>query len=105
MFKRRSVWPSSNALTGFWRRSVRSNGFEVLEELNMIGVKQGPYVGDADKMRFAAELPPKLNCEVVANDPGQSAGARPQLEEIPERVHRHRFDAANKIAGLLPRHP
>ena len=37
------------------------HGFEVLEELNMIEVKQGPYVGDADKTRFSAELPPKLN--------------------------------------------
>jgi mannose-6-phosphate isomerase-like protein (cupin superfamily) len=39
------------------------HGFEVLEELNMIEVKQGPYVGDADKTSFAAELPPKLNFE------------------------------------------
>ena len=39
------------------------HGFEVLEELNMIEVKQGPYVGDADKTRFAAELPSKLNFE------------------------------------------
>ena len=37
------------------------HGFEVLEDLNMIEVKQGPYVGDADKTRFAAKLPPKLN--------------------------------------------
>ena len=37
------------------------HGFEVLEDLNMIEVKQGPYVGDADKTRFAANLPPKLN--------------------------------------------
>jgi mannose-6-phosphate isomerase-like protein (cupin superfamily) len=37
------------------------HGFEVLEDLNMIEVKQGPYAGDADKTRFAAELPPKLN--------------------------------------------
>ena len=37
------------------------HGFEVLEDLNMIEVKQGPYVGDADKTRFAAELPPRLN--------------------------------------------
>jgi len=33
----------------------------VLEDLNMVEVKQGPYAGDADKTRFAAELPPKLN--------------------------------------------
>jgi mannose-6-phosphate isomerase-like protein (cupin superfamily) len=37
------------------------HGFEVLEDLNMIEVKQGPYVGDADKTRFATKLPPKLN--------------------------------------------
>src|SRR6516164_10733180 len=34
------------------------HGFEVLEDLNMVEVKQGPYAGDADKTRFAAELPP-----------------------------------------------
>ena len=28
------------------------HGFEVLEELEMIEVKQGPYVGDHDKTRF-----------------------------------------------------
>ncbi len=29
------------------------HGFEVLEELEMVEVKQGPYVGDQDKTRFA----------------------------------------------------
>lgn len=28
------------------------HGFEVLEELEMIEVKQGPYTGDSDKTRF-----------------------------------------------------
>lgn len=28
------------------------HGFEVLEELEMIEVKQGPYAGDSDKTRF-----------------------------------------------------
>ena len=28
------------------------HGFEVLEELNMVEVKQGPYAGEADKTRF-----------------------------------------------------
>jgi mannose-6-phosphate isomerase-like protein (cupin superfamily) len=28
------------------------HGFEVLEEIEMIEVKQGPYVGDQDKTRF-----------------------------------------------------
>jgi hypothetical protein len=37
------------------------HGFEVLEELNMIEVKQGPYVGDTDKTRFKATLPTNLN--------------------------------------------
>jgi mannose-6-phosphate isomerase-like protein (cupin superfamily) len=35
------------------------HGFEVLEEVEMIEVKQGPYAGDADKTRFdgvSAEL-------------------------------------------------
>ena len=37
------------------------HGFEVLEDLNMVEVKQGPYAGDADKTRFTCELPAKLN--------------------------------------------
>jgi hypothetical protein len=28
------------------------HGFEVLEEIEMVEVKQGPYVGDVDKTRF-----------------------------------------------------
>jgi hypothetical protein len=28
------------------------HGFEVLEEVEMIEVKQGPYVGEQDKTRF-----------------------------------------------------
>lgn len=32
--------------------SMGGHGFEVLEELEMIEVKQGPYVGEADKTRF-----------------------------------------------------
>lgn len=31
------------------------HGFEVLEELEMIEVKQGPYAGEADKTRFDAD--------------------------------------------------
>lgn len=30
------------------------HGFEVLDEVEMIEVKQGPYAGEADKTRFAA---------------------------------------------------
>ena len=29
------------------------HGFEVLEDIEMIEVKQGPYAGDGDKTRFA----------------------------------------------------
>ena len=36
------------------------HGFEVLEELNMVEVKQGPYAGDADKTRFEPEFPSDL---------------------------------------------
>jgi len=37
------------------------HGFEVLEELEMIEVKQGPYAGDQDKTRFVA-IVPKAQC-------------------------------------------
>lgn len=33
------------------------HGFEVLEEIEMIEVKQGPYAGEADKVRFIASTP------------------------------------------------
>ena len=36
------------------------HGFEVLEEIEMIEVKQGPYAGDWDKTRFIARLPAQL---------------------------------------------
>ena len=36
------------------------HGFEVLEDLNMVEVKQGPYAGEKDKTRFEAALPAKL---------------------------------------------
>jgi mannose-6-phosphate isomerase-like protein (cupin superfamily) len=39
------------------------HGFEVLEELNMIEVKQGPYAGEADKTRFVSGGPHNLNFE------------------------------------------
>ena len=37
------------------------HGFEVLEELEMFEVKQGPYAGDHDKTVFAGVLPPQLD--------------------------------------------
>jgi mannose-6-phosphate isomerase-like protein (cupin superfamily) len=37
------------------------HGFEVLEELEMFEVKQGPYTGEEDKTRFDAKLPAELN--------------------------------------------
>lgn len=36
--------------------SAGGHGFEVLEDLEMIEVKQGPYQGEADKTRFNASL-------------------------------------------------
>jgi mannose-6-phosphate isomerase-like protein (cupin superfamily) len=36
------------------------HGFEVLEELEMFEVKQGPYLGSDDKTRFTGNLPGKL---------------------------------------------
>lgn len=33
------------------------HGFEVLEDLEMIEVKQGPYAGDQDKTRFLGKVP------------------------------------------------
>jgi hypothetical protein len=36
------------------------HGFEVLEELEMFEVKQGPYTSDDDKTRFDATLPAQL---------------------------------------------
>jgi mannose-6-phosphate isomerase-like protein (cupin superfamily) len=37
------------------------HGFEVLEELNMIEVKQGPYAGDMDKSVFGSVCPRQVN--------------------------------------------
>jgi hypothetical protein len=37
------------------------HGFEVLEELELLEVKQGPYAGEQDKSRFAAVRPALLN--------------------------------------------
>ena len=36
------------------------HGFEVMEELEMFEVKQGPYTGDVDKTRFTAQRPATL---------------------------------------------
>lgn len=37
------------------------HGFEVLEDLNMVEVKQGPYAGEASRTRLVSKLPAKLN--------------------------------------------
>jgi len=39
------------------------HGFEVLEDLNMVEVKQGPYAGDKDKVMFSTSVPGKVNFE------------------------------------------
>ena len=36
------------------------HGFEALDELEMIEVKQGPYVGESDKTRFVPDAEPNL---------------------------------------------
>ena len=36
------------------------HGFEVIEEIEMYEIKQGPFVGEADKTRFAAVTPQNL---------------------------------------------
>lgn len=41
--------------------STGGHGFEVLEEIEMIEVKQGPYAGEHDKTRFNAIGPSKIN--------------------------------------------
>ncbi|MGE5457371.1 MAG: cupin domain-containing protein [Methanococcaceae archaeon] len=41
--------------------SEGGHGFEVLEEIEMIEVKQGPYAGEADKTRFKGINGEKLN--------------------------------------------
>jgi len=40
--------------------SAGGHGFTVLEEIEMIEVKQGPYAGDQDKTRFTAIAPDKV---------------------------------------------
>ena len=39
------------------------HGFEVLEEIEMIEVKQGPYAGDQDKTRFDGVSVDQINVE------------------------------------------
>ena len=38
--------------------SAGGHSFEMLEEAELIEVKQGPFVGEKDKTRFDVELPP-----------------------------------------------
>lgn len=38
------------------------HGFEVLEEIEMIEVKQGPYAGEADKTRFVGITAAQARC-------------------------------------------
>ena len=43
--------------------ATAGHGFEVLEEVQMFEVKQGPYIGETDKTRF--QYDPKLPIEIV----------------------------------------
>ena len=65
------------------------HGFEVLEEIEMVEVKQGPYAGDRDKTRFCAKLPAQLNFGHNGADP---MGPKQQSE-----VPRERFWSTGKI--------
>ena len=38
-----------------------SHGFEILEPSEIIEVKQGPFVGEQDKIRFEPNLPEQLD--------------------------------------------
>jgi mannose-6-phosphate isomerase-like protein (cupin superfamily) len=40
--------------------AVGGHGFEVLEDIEMIEVKQGPYAGEQDKQRFAGITPEQV---------------------------------------------
>ena len=40
--------------------SKGGHGFEVLEEIEMYEVKQGPYAGESDKTRFVGKVPGEL---------------------------------------------
>jgi len=44
------------------------HGFEVLEEIEMIEVKQGPYVGDSDKTRFSGVSRDRLRMRKAPGD-------------------------------------
>lgn len=39
------------------------HGFEVIEEVEMFEVKQGPYLGDGDKTKFVVNNPEKVKAE------------------------------------------
>jgi len=41
--------------------AAAGHGFEVLEDLEMIEIKQGPYAGFADKVRFTGVKPDAVN--------------------------------------------
>ena len=60
------------------------HGFEVLEEIEMIEVKQGPYIGDRDKTRFCVKLPAQLNFGNSGADPTDAI----QQSEEPEKAFR-----------------
>lgn len=48
--------------------SAGGHGFEVLEEIEMVEVKQGPYAGDADKTRFKGITAEKARIAKPSND-------------------------------------
>jgi hypothetical protein len=44
------------------------HGFEVLDDVEMIEVKQGPYLGDADKTRFEGISSAEVRLPKVTHD-------------------------------------
>jgi hypothetical protein len=48
------------------------HGFEVIEEIEMIEVKQGPYVGEADKTCFSGVSAAKVRITKPRKDPAKS---------------------------------
>jgi hypothetical protein len=47
------------------------HGFEVLDDIEMIEVKQGPYFGDGDKTRFPGITSAEARVPKAEDDPGQ----------------------------------
>ena len=81
--------------------AIGGHGFEMLEDVEMIEVKQGPYAGEQDKQRFAGiaaeQVPDKdhgmsVGMNLPNHDPGKSSVAGWQRKKISQPVHRFGMD-------------